>query len=74
MTEKVRYTGAIKWFNHAKGYGFILPDAGGKDMFLHISAVQKAGKSEVSDGERLSYEVREKDGKENAINIQFSQK
>ena len=50
-------TGTVKWFNATKGYGFIQPDAGGPDVFVHISAVERAGLGTLSDGQKLSYEV-----------------
>lgn len=50
-------TGTVKWFNSTKGYGFIQPDAGGPDVFVHISAVERAGLGTLSDGQKLSYEV-----------------
>ena len=50
-------TGTVKWFNATKGYGFIQPDAGGKDVFVHISAVEKAGFTGLVEGAKISYEV-----------------
>lgn len=50
--------GTVKWFNVTKGYGFIAPEDGGKDVFVHVSAVQKAGYSELVEGARVSYELR----------------
>jgi cold shock protein len=50
-------TGKVKWFNQTKGYGFIQPDNGGKDVFVHISAVEKAGFSSLAEGAKVSYEV-----------------
>ncbi len=50
-------TGIVKWFNAAKGYGFITPDEGGKDVFVHISAVQQAGFHSLDEGQRISYEA-----------------
>jgi CspA family cold shock protein len=50
--------GTVKWFNVTKGYGFIQPDAGGPDVFVHISAVQKAGHDALREGARVSYELR----------------
>ena len=50
-------TGTVKWFNATKGYGFIQPDAGGKDVFVHISAVEKAGLGNLNEGAKVSYEV-----------------
>ena len=49
-------TGIVKWFNPTKGYGFIQPDSGGKDVFVHISAVEKAGLSSLNEGAKVSYE------------------
>ena len=62
-------TGKIKWFNPTKGYGFIENDAGGKDVFLHISALEEAGIDTLQEGEAVSFEIGEKRGKENATNI-----
>ena len=50
-------TGTVKWFNATKGFGFIQPDAGGQDVFVHISAVQRAGLTDLPDGQKLSYEL-----------------
>lgn len=50
-------TGVVKWFNGQKGFGFIQPDAGGPDVFVHISAVERAGLSGLNDGQKISYEV-----------------
>lgn len=50
-------TGTVKWFNATKGYGFIQPDAGGADVFVHISAVERAGLGTLSDGQKVSYEI-----------------
>ena len=61
--------GKIKWFNPTKGYGFIENDAGGKDVFLHISALEQAGISTLQEGEAVSFEIGEDRGKENAINV-----
>ena len=61
--------GKIKWFNSAKGYGFIENDAGGKDVFLHVSALEQAGINTLEEGEAVSFEIGENRGKENAINI-----
>ena len=62
-------TGKIKWFNPAKGYGFIENGAGGKDVFLHVSALEKAGIETLKEGEEIEFEIGENKGKENAINI-----
>ena len=61
--------GKIKWFNPTKGYGFIENDAGGKDIFLHVSALEQAGIDSLEEGEAVSFEIGENRGKENAINI-----
>jgi CspA family cold shock protein len=61
--------GTVKWFNPTKGYGFIQPDTGGKDVFVHISAVEKAGLSSLNEGAKVSYEVVVNRGKESAENL-----
>jgi CspA family cold shock protein len=55
---RMRYQGTVKFFNHDKGYGFIAPDDGDKDVFVHITAVQRSGIPVLEDGVRLSYEVQ----------------
>jgi CspA family cold shock protein len=63
-------TGIVKWFNAAKGYGFIQPDDGTKDVFVHISAVERAGMASLREGQRVSYELeRGQQGKVNAANL-----
>ncbi len=52
-------TGTVKWFNSTKGFGFIQPDAGGPDVFVHISAVQRAGLTELVDGQKISFEIEQ---------------
>jgi cold shock protein len=59
-------TGTVKWFNPSKGYGFIQPQAGGKDIFVHISAVERAGLSTLNEGQVVQYEVVSNRGKESA--------
>ena len=59
-------TGTVKWFNATKGYGFIQPQAGGKDVFVHISAVERAGLSTLNEGQIVQYEVTSDRGKESA--------
>ena len=61
--------GKIKWFNPTKGYGFIENDAGGKDVFLYVSALEQAGIDTLEEGEAVSFEIGDNRGKENAINI-----
>jgi len=62
-------TGTVKWFNATKGYGFIQPDSGGKDVFVHISAVEKAGLSSLNEGAKVSYEEMSNRGKTSAENL-----
>ncbi len=63
-------TGIVKWFNPAKGYGFIVPEDGSKDVFVHISAVESAGLSSLSEGQKVSYELQPgKNGKSSAENL-----
>jgi CspA family cold shock protein len=64
-------TGTVKWFNPTKGFGFIEPDAGGKDVFVHISAVELAGLSSLNEGTRVSYEEKEDRGKTSAENLRM---
>jgi CspA family cold shock protein len=62
-------TGTVKWFNATKGFGFIVPQDGGKDVFVHITAVQKAGLQGLNEGQQVSYEVAMERGKAAAINL-----
>ena len=62
--------GTVKWFNTTKGYGFIAPDDGGKDVFVHISAVEKSGLTGLADDQKVSYDLEEgRDGREMAAAI-----
>jgi len=63
--------GTVKWFNAQKGYGFIQPDDGGKDIFVHISAVERAGMSTLRDGQKVSFEIvaDRRSGKASAENL-----
>ncbi len=64
-------SGTVKWFNAQKGYGFIQPDDGSKDVFVHISAVERAGLGSLNEGQKLSYELQPgQQGKTSAVNLQ----
>jgi len=67
--RNIMATGTVKWFNPTKGFGFIEPEEGGKDVFVHISAVEKAGLSGLNEGEKIEYEVQSERGKESAHNL-----
>ena len=62
-------SGTVKWFNGQKGYGFIAPDTGGKDVFVHISAVEKAGMDGLAEGMKVTFDVISDRGKESAGNL-----
>lgn len=63
--------GTVKWYNSQKGYGFIVPDDGSKDVFVHVSAVERSGLGTLSDGQKISYDVeRGQQGKLSAVNLQ----
>ena len=62
-------SGTVKWFNTTKGYGFIQPDDGGKDVFVHISAVEQAGLRALNEGDKVSYQLREERGKTAAVDL-----
>ena len=63
--------GTVKWFNPTKGYGFIEPEDGGADVFVHITAVQASGMDGLEEGQKLSFDLEEgKNGKTNAVNLQ----
>jgi cold shock protein len=64
-------SGTVKWFNGQKGYGFIQPDGGGKDVFVHISAVEKAGLDGLPDGAKVTYDMISDRGKESAGNLRL---
>jgi CspA family cold shock protein len=67
-TEVVK--GTVKWFNPTKGYGFIQPDTDGQDVFVHISAVEKAGLNDLREGDKVTYDIISDRGKESAGNLQ----
>jgi CspA family cold shock protein len=63
-------TGKVKWFNSQKGYGFIQPDDGSKDVFVHISAVERAGLRNLNEGQKVSFDLETgRDGKQSAVNL-----
>jgi CspA family cold shock protein len=63
-------SGTVKWFNPTKGYGFIEPETGGKDIFVHISAVQKAGLRNLNEGQRVGFEIeQQQNGRAAAVNL-----
>ncbi|WP_075223186.1 cold-shock protein [Acuticoccus yangtzensis] len=64
--------GTVKWFNSQKGFGFIQPESGSRDIFLHISAVERAGLSSVGEGQKVTFDIeRGRDGRESAANLQL---
>jgi CspA family cold shock protein len=72
MKDKTMTTGTVKWFNGQKGFGFIQPDDGSKDVFVHISAVERAGMHSLNEGDKLSFDLVQdrKTGKTSAGNLQ----
>ena len=67
-------TGTVKWFNETKGYGFIQPDNGGKDVFVHATALERAGLRSLREGQKVSFELQtdQRNGKTSAVNLQAS--
>ena len=64
-------TGVVKWFNPTKGYGFIAPDEGGKDVFIHISALERSGIPSLNEGDKIRYEITTNRDKEAADNVEL---
>ena len=62
-------SGTVKWFNATKGFGFIQPDNGGKDVFVHISAVERAGLNGLNEGQKIDYEIATERGRSAAVNL-----
>ena len=65
-------TGIVKWFNPTKGYGFIEPQDGSRDVFVHVSAVEKSGMDGLNEGQEIIFEIEEKNGKASAISLEIS--
>jgi CspA family cold shock protein len=70
-TEAVMATGTVKWFNPTKGFGFIQPDDGGKDVFVHISALERSDLNSLNEGQQVGFDLERdsRSGKENAVNL-----
>ncbi len=68
--DQAPQTGIVKWFNPGKGYGFIAPDAGGDDIFVHISAVQHSGMRKLNEGERIRFAIEQRQGRVAAVGLQ----
>lgn len=65
-------TGKVKWFNSTKGFGFIQPENGGNDVFVHISALERAGIRNLNEGQRVSFDIEENRGRASACNLQLA--
>jgi CspA family cold shock protein len=66
-------TGTVKWFNTTKGYGFIAPDEGGKDVFVHISAVERSGLTGLADNQKVKFDIEaSRDGRSSAVNLSLA--
>jgi cold shock protein len=66
-------SGTVKWFNATKGFGFIQPDSGGKDVFVHISAVERSGMNGLNEGQKISYEIATERGRSAAVNLKAAE-
>lgn len=65
-------TGTVKWFNPTKGFGFIVPNEGGNDVFVHISAVEAAGMKSLAEGQKIEFELQENRGRQAAVNLKVA--
>lgn len=72
LETTIMATGTVKWFNPTKGFGFIQPDAGGADVFVHITALQAAGLSTLNEGQKVSYELATNKGRTSAANLKLA--
>jgi cold shock protein len=68
--EIIMTNGTVKWFNSTKGFGFIQPDNGGGDVFVHVSAVERAGLRTLNEGQKIGYDIEQDRGKSSAVNLQ----
>jgi CspA family cold shock protein len=68
--EIIMTNGTVKWFNSTKGFGFIQPDNGGGDVFVHVSAVERAGLRTLNEGQKIGYDIEQDRGKNSAVNLQ----
>jgi cold shock protein len=71
LKETLMANGTVKWFNPTKGFGFIQPDNGGQDVFVHITALERAGIRELNEGQKVSYELATEKGKTSAANLKL---
>jgi CspA family cold shock protein len=69
-SDSSAHVGIVKWFNPGKGYGFIAPEEGGNDIFVHISAVQRAGLRKLTEGQRIKFALQQREGRVAAIELQ----
>jgi len=69
--NKIAHQGTVKWFNATKGYGFIAPESGEKDVFVHISAVESAGLRDLKDGQKVAFDLQTEKGKTSAVDLKL---
>jgi CspA family cold shock protein len=73
LGDNTMANGTVKWFNSTKGFGFIAPESGGKDVFVHISAVERSGLTGLADDQKVTYDIESgRDGRESAVNLQLA--